>query len=136
MDNIKQRKLLQEFINEPKHKGLTEEQRNNSFKSSVAACEDIFFIHLEIENNFVKQAKFSGAGCAVSAGSVEATLRIIEGKTKEQVTTILDKFEKLIDGEIKTTGVEELDVFSIVQSHVSRKKCARAPIEAIRKAIR
>ncbi len=136
MDNTKQRDLLQEFVNQPKHKGLTEEQKNNSFETSVAACEDIFFIHLNMSEDKVVEAKFEGAGCAVSAGAVEATLRSIEGKTVQEVKTILDKYEKLIDGDVNSTGVDELDVFGIVQTHVSRKKCARAPIEAIRKAIR
>lgn len=136
MENNRQRDLLQEFVNKPKQMCLTDEQSKKTFESTVAACEDIYHIYIEKDNNIVIKARFEGNGCAVSFGSVEALLRVIENKTTDEVKDILNKYELLIDGEIKETKIEELDVFQIVQSHVSRKKCARAPIGAIRKAIK
>ncbi len=135
MDNNIQRELLQEFINNPKQKDLTKEQYNNSIPSSVAACEDNFNIYVKAENSLIKEARFEGAGCAISFGSTEALLRVIEGKTINQVKEILNKYELLIEGKIDKINIEELDVFQIVQTHLSRRKCARAPIGAIKKAI-
>lgn len=136
MDNNRQRDLLQEFINKPTQKGLTEEQILKSYDSTVASCEDLFKIYIEIVDEKISIARFSGEGCAVSMGAVEAVLRVVEGKEIKEVNKILNDFESLIDNKLSEINIEELDVFSIVQTHLSRRKCARAPIEAIRKAIR
>lgn len=136
MDNNRQRDLLQEFVNNPVQRGLNDSQLKESFESTVAACEDQFNIYVEVKDDKVSVARWEGAGCAISAGATEAILRAIEGKTTKEVEQMLSAFEKLISGEIKESNIEELDVFEIIQSHVSRKKCALAPIGAIRKAIK
>lgn len=136
METNKQRDLLQDLIANPKHKGLTVEERNRSYESTVAACEDLFHIYINVDNGIVKEAKFEGDGCSISKGSVEAVLRTIEGKTTKEVEDILNTYNNFIDDEINETDFEILNVFEIVHTHLSRRKCAKAPIGAIRKAIK
>lgn len=136
MEINKQRELLQELISSPKHKGLNDNERNKAHKTTVAACEDLFNIYIDIENEVIKEAKYDGEGCSISTASIEAVLRTIKGKNTKEVNDILNSYDEFIDGNIKETNYEILNVFEIVQTHLSRKKCAKAPIETIRKAIK
>lgn len=136
MDNLDQRELLQDLVNNPRQFGLTDDEVEKSEMSTVAACEDLFNIYIEVEKNKVVKAVFNGEGCAISFGATEAILRTIEGKTIKEVENILNNYELFINGKLESTNISELDVFEIVNSHVSRRKCAMAPIETIRKVIK
>ncbi len=136
MENNKNRDLFYEFINSPKQRGITNEELKNSIDVIVSSCDDQYKIYVEIVEDVVIKAKFEGEGCAISFASVEALLRIVVGKKKNEIKEILDKYESFIDDKIESMNIKELNVFSIVQLHVSRRKCAKAPINAIRKAIK
>ncbi len=128
------RDQFQKYVSNPKQKGLTNEQISNSLDSSVAGCEDHFKIFINKNKNKVEIARWEGKGCAISIGSTEALLNFIEGKEISEINNIINKYEKFINGEIETID-PELAVFKIIQTHVSRKKCALVAVSPIRKAL-
>lgn len=125
---------LYEYLNNPKQKGLNEKQKTKATFASVESCDDLFNIYIETEENKIKVARFDGNGCAISNSSIEAVLRLIEGLNFEDANNFIDSYEKFINGQTQEVH-ENLKLFKIVQTHKSRKKCALAPIETIRKAI-
>lgn len=129
------RNLLQTYAHNPKQKGLTTEQEPKSFISRVESCDDLFNIYIEKEQNIIKLARFEGNGCSISAAATELILKLIEGKKIQDSIDLLDNYEDYISGK-KTAINEELKIFEIVLTHTSRKKCALAPLEAIRKGIK
>ncbi len=128
------RENLQRFVNNPKNKGLTKDQLSKSLESSVAGCSDEFKIYIEVDDDKIIFARWDGQGCAIAAGSTEALLNLIEGKKINEVNNIIDLYEKFINGSDVNVD-KSLQVFEIIKSHVSRKKCALASVEAIRKGI-
>lgn len=128
------RNQLQKYVHNPTQKGLTTKQLEKSIPTSVDSCDDNFNIYIEIKDSVVEVARFDGAGCAISSGSVEAILQLIEGKNIKEISDIINIYNKFLLGEINSID-PRLEVFKIVQSHISRRKCAMAPIGAIRKAI-
>ncbi len=130
------RDLLHQYATNPKHKGLTEEQKAKSVFANVDSCEDNFNIYIEKEGDIVKTARFDGTGCAISTASTDIILNIIEGKHIDEISNIINMYEDFLDGKIKTTNNELLDIFEIIQQHRSRRKCAVVALQTIREEIK
>ncbi len=133
MTHSSTRDLLQKSVSNPKQKGLTDIELENSKVARVDSCDDFFKLYVEIENDIVKRARFEGAGCAISVASTDVLLNLIENRNINEVSNIINIYEKFLNGEIDTTGYEILDHFKLVQSHKSRIKCAAVSLETLRK---
>ena len=133
--HFSKRETLQRYAHKPKQKGLTDFQLSKSFLTEVEQCDDRFNIYIQKKNDIIEVARFDGAGCAVSLGSTEALLSVIEGKSVNEVNNIIYLYERFLNNESNDIN-EELKVFEIVHTHKSRTKCAMAPIEAIKKGIK
>ncbi|NQX83181.1 MAG: iron-sulfur cluster assembly scaffold protein [Mycoplasmataceae bacterium] len=134
MKNISGREQLNIYVNSPKQRGLTEIQFKNSEFTKVDSCDDLFNIYIEIENKKINLARFQGNGCAISFASTEAILNLIEGKTIDDANNIIKMYEDFLFN--KSNKIHKnLSIFKIVRTHVSRRKCALASIEIVRKVI-
>lgn len=129
------RNLLQSSVNNPKQYGLTKEQLKKSSFVFIENCDDNFNIYIELELDVVKIAKFEGRGCAISTASIDIFLNLIEGMHIDKVKYIINMYEKFLNKKCDTTGIDILDIFSIVWDHPSRIKCASLIIKGIRKVI-
>ncbi len=115
----------------PLKKGLTEEQRALAKPAVVDACDDVFEVYLNIEDSKIVTARFDGHGCAISTASIDILLCLIEGKEVEEAKEILDLYNKFINDEIETSGIEEIDQLSTVRLHKSRIKCALISVNTL-----
>ena len=125
---------LLNFVNNPKQKGLSEEQKLKSIKASVKGCDDNFNIFIDINDGIIKTARFEGEGCAISNAAIEALFGIVENKKVSEANDIIKLYIDFLNGEDNLVP-NELKVFKIIQTHVSRKKCALVPIDPILKKI-
>lgn len=136
MDNNKQRELFHSLINKPKHKGLTEEQTKDTIDAIIDECDDIYHIHISIDSNgIVSIARYDGNGCSISEAATEAFLSVIEGKSIDYIKDLINRYESFINGDTDDIDEEVLNVFKIVQTHVSRKKCALLVSDTIKEII-
>lgn len=133
MTHSSTRDLLQKSVSNPKQKGLTETELENSKPARVESCDDFFRLYLEIDNDIVTKARYEGTGCAISVASTDVLFNLIENKNINEVSNIIDIYEKFLNGEVETTGYEILDHFKLVQSHKSRIKCAAVSLGTLRK---
>ncbi len=133
MTHSSTRDLLQKSVSNPKQKGLTDIEQEKAKVARVDSCDDFFKLYVEIENDIVKKARYEGAGCAISMASTDVLLNLIENKNINEVSNIINIYEKFLNGEIDTTGYEILDHFKLVQLHKSRIKCAAVSLETLRK---
>lgn len=96
----------------------------NPSKKSFAlnpSCGDEIELELLLKNNRVKEAKFSGSGCAISQASSSLLTDYIRGKDIKTLKKIGPK-----------------DILKILGVPVSptRMKCALLPLEALHKIIK
>lgn len=117
--NIYQEKLLDNYKNprnygEMKAPTVTMELENIS-------CGDCLKIQLLVENEIIKDIKFTGEGCAVAIGSASILTDYAMGKNiKEMLKYSLDDLLDLL-------GIELT---------ISRLKCAGLGLETLQKAIK
>ena len=114
------REIIIDHYKNPAHRGQLE-PKDYSFEDENPLCGD--FIHVDLtldENQKVKDAVFSGHGCAISQASADLLLEAIRGKTLEEVK--------------KLNKQDVLDLLGIELSPV-RLKCALLPLKVVKAAV-
>ncbi|MBQ0045726.1 MAG: SUF system NifU family Fe-S cluster assembly protein [Mycoplasma sp.] len=100
------------------------------------SCIDNIDGYVLIQNGKVKDAKFSGIGCAICTSSTDLLVDEIIGKTVAQAKKIIANYLGMILGkkfDKKLLG--KLIVYKNVNKQANRVKCAMTGIQAIEKAI-
>jgi len=116
MDDLYREVIIERYKN-PAYRG-TLEPADISFEDENPLCGDHIRVDLRVdESGIIKEAAFSGHGCAISQASADLLLESIIGKSIE---------------EIKHMGKEDvLDLLGIELGPV-RLKCALLPLKVLK----
>lgn len=95
------------------------------FKSvSSVTCSDNFDIYLKINNNKIKDAVFSGTGCAISTSSLNIFCERIIGKSKEEVSKLVNDYTEYVLNGVESKDLKDLLAFGSVKNYPNRIECA------------
>ncbi len=105
------------------------------------SCGDDITLELVCaEYGTIKDASFTGIGCAISQASTSMMIDLIKGKSKEEAEKLADIFLSMIKKEI--TDDEELEVledaivFKNISNMPARVKCAVLSWHTLKEAIK
>ena len=123
--------LYQEVIldhnKNPRNFGILE-NANHFAEGRNPLCGDHIDIGLLVENDIIKEVKFSGSGCAISKASASLMTSELKGKNITEAKEIFEEFHHLVtsktDEEIDLEKFGKLAVFSGVREFPARVKCA------------
>jgi nitrogen fixation NifU-like protein len=91
-------------------------------------CGDKLDLYLVIEDNIIKDVKFSGSGCAISKASASIMTTLLIGKTIDEAKHYFEDFHNVVtsdtDKDIDYEELGKLAVFAGVRQFPSRVKCA------------
>ena len=97
-------------------------------KGRNPSCGDEITLELQVEDGVIKDAAFTGIGCAISQASTSIMIDLIKGEPVEQARYLADLFLKMIKGEITDDDeLEELDealALKNISRMPARVKCA------------
>lgn len=100
-------------------------------------CGDQVSVELLLTGDIVREAHFTGHGCAISKASASLMTASIKGKSRAQVDELFAKFHAMVLGE--TAGdkndLGQLVVFSGVSRFPVRVKCASLAWHTLRAAL-
>ena len=103
------------------HATLTERGHNPS-------CGDEITLELEVVGGVIRDAAFSGSGCAISQASTNMMIELLRGKSVDEARRLAELFIKMIHGEVTDAGeLDELDEAAALQNistMPARVKCA------------
>ena len=92
------------------------------------SCGDEITLELQIENGIIKDAAFTGVGCAISQASTDIMIDLMRGKTVEEAQRLAQLFTSMIKREVTDDSVlEELDeaiALKNISNMPARVKCA------------
>lgn len=92
------------------------------------SCGDEITLELEIVDGVIKDAAFSGTGCAISQASTDMMIELLRGKKVDEAQRLADLFIKMIQGEVTDDDeLEELDeaaALKNISTMPARVKCA------------
>ena len=100
-------------------------------------CGDKISLDLEIQNNIIKNVKFSGQGCAISMASASLMTDFLIDKSLIEAESLFENFHDLITKE-DNTQIEKLGKLAVlagVKDYPARIKCATLAWHALHAAM-
>lgn len=92
------------------------------------SCGDEITLELLIEGDIIKDAAFTGVGCAISQASTDIMIDLMRGKTVEEAQRLAELFTSMIKREVTDdAALEELDeaiALKNISNMPARVKCA------------
>ena len=92
------------------------------------SCGDEITLELQIENGIIKDAAFTGVGCAISQASTDIMIDLMRGKTVEEAQRLAQLFTSMSKREVTDdAALEELDeaiALKNISNMPARVKCA------------
>jgi nitrogen fixation NifU-like protein len=99
-------------------------------------CGDKLKLFLKMDGDVVREASFTGAGCAISTASASLMTESLKGKTREQALSLLDEFHQLLTEETQAAkDLGKLKVFCGVREYPARVKCATLAWHTLKSAL-
>ncbi len=92
------------------------------------SCGDDITLYLDIRDDIIQKAVYSGSGCAISQASAAMMLELLEGKSvteaRELVEIFLGMIQKSVTEENQLNRLEQALVFQNISNMPARVKCA------------
>ncbi|MEP6778391.1 MAG: Fe-S cluster assembly sulfur transfer protein SufU [Gemmatimonadaceae bacterium] len=89
-------------------------------------CGDQVQVELVMDDDVIREVKFTGHGCAISRASASLMTAAVKGKSRADADALFHRFHAMVLGQDKSTGPDlgQLVVFSGVSRFPVRVKCA------------
>ncbi len=87
-------------------------------------CGDRLTLHLRVEDGVIREARFEGAGCAISTASASLMTEALIGKSEAEAAVLFEGFHHMVMGEITSVDLGKLAVLAGVSEFPARVKCA------------
>ena len=119
--------VIGEHSRSPENKGELS-SANVRERGHNPSCGDEITLELEIADGVIKDAAFTGVGCAISQASTDIMIDLMRGKTVEEAHRLAQLFTAMIKREVTDDEVlEELDeavALKNISNMPARVKCA------------
>lgn len=133
--NLKRSLLLDNFQN-PKNKGLINDDSYIKVNTNNESCIDELDFMIKIENNIIKDIRFDGEACAISTSTASVMIKTLIGKTVDEALNIISNYENMIDEkEYNEKIIGEAIIYDEIYKQPNRKKCALLPWGGIKKVL-
>lgn len=101
-------------------------------------CGDELVFSARFEGDVLKEIRFDGEGCAISQASASMLSELAEGKTRDELRSVLAAMREMISGQLDSDRSDELgDLCALegVRKFPVRVKCAMLAAEALGKLL-
>ncbi|MBQ2946519.1 MAG: SUF system NifU family Fe-S cluster assembly protein [Bacilli bacterium] len=123
-EEIKRTIILENYQN-PKNRGLIEDDSYEKKNTNSESCIDQIDLQIKVENDKVKDIRFDGEACAICTSSTSILINTLIGKTTEEALEIIHNFQNMIDEkEYNKKLLGDAVVYSDISKQPNRKKCA------------
>lgn len=95
-------------------------------------CGDKYKLYLQIEAGKIKQASFSGFGCAISKASTSILVKRLEGMALTDIPNMKETFIN-IAFEGASTADEEFEAFAAAKAFPGRSTCVSLSWDSLQK---
>ncbi|HPF83341.1 MAG TPA: SUF system NifU family Fe-S cluster assembly protein [Bacilli bacterium] len=125
MDQNLKRSIIMDNYQNPKNKGLIDDDSYNKVNMNSDSCIDEIDLMVNVKDNIIKDIRFDGESCAICTSSTSIMIRTLIGKTVEEAINVLENFENMIEEkEYSEDVLEEAIVYNDIAKQPNRKKCA------------
>lgn len=101
-------------------------------------CGDQISLSIQLQDGEKCRLAFDGHGCSISQAAASVMIELSEGKSVSELRELLEKFTKLMKGELEDADRDILGdaiAFEGVQKFAARIKCAMLGWEALHQCL-
>jgi len=125
MDQNMKRSIILEHYQNPKNKGLIDDDTYIKINMNNESCIDEVDLMVKLENNKIKDVRFDGEACAICTSSTSVMIDTLLGKTLEEAKEIINNFYNMIEEkEYNEDILEQANAYNDISKQPNRKKCA------------
>ena len=92
------------------------------------SCGDEITLSLKISDGIIRDAAFSGDGCAISQASNDMMIELLRGKTVDEAKKLAELFIDMIHGDVtdddELEALDEVAALKNISTMPARVKCA------------
>lgn len=103
------------------------------------SCGDDITLELKFDGNIIKDASFTGVGCAISQASTSMMIDLIKGITIEEALNLVEIFigmiKKEVTNEKELEKLEDAIVLQNISNMPARVKCAVLAWHTLKEAV-
>lgn len=111
----------------------------NSEHGHNPSCGDDLTLQIDVKDGVIKDAAYTGSGCAISQASASMMIDLIKGKTVEEALYYVDLFLGMIKKEVTDDAeLEELEdamALKNISNMPARVKCAVLAWHTLKEAL-
>lgn len=111
----------------------------NSEHGHNPSCGDDLTLQIDVKDGVIKDAAYTGSGCAISQASASMMIDLIKGKTVEEALHYVDLFLGMIKKEVTDDAeLEELEdamALKNISNMPARVKCAVLAWHTLKEAL-
>lgn len=134
-ENLRKSIILENYSN-PVNKKTVDDKRYKRVNMNSSSCIDNLDFMVLIEDNIIKDAYFDGEACAISISASSIMMKLIIGKSIDDVLKIIENYENMIEEKPYDDSIlEEALAFDEIHKQANRKKCALLPYEGLKKIL-
>ena len=125
MDQETKRSIILEHYQNPKNKGLINDETYIKINMNNESCIDEVDLMVKLENEKIKDIRFDGEACAICTSSTSVMIDTLLGKTISEAQEIINNFYNMIEEkEYKEDLLEQANAYNDIYKQPNRKKCA------------
>lgn len=128
--------IIMEHYQNPINRNTIEDNRYVKVNSNSETCIDDIDLYILFEDNKIKDLHFNGEACAISTSATSIMIKLLIGKTIEEVEELITNYYNMIEEkEYNEDLLEEACCYDEIYKQQNRKGCATIPWKGIEKAI-
>lgn len=137
MDNNLKRTIMLEHYQNPKNRGLIEDDSYTFVNMNNESCIDEVNLMVKIEDDKIIDIRFDGEACAICTSATSVMIETLIGKKVDEAKDILKNYEYMIEEkEYNENILGEAIIYSDIAKQPNRKKCALLAWWGIKKIIK
>lgn len=126
-----------EHYQNPKNKGLFEDDTYIKINMNNESCIDEINLMVKLEQGKIKDIHFDGEACAICTSATSIMIDTLIGKTIEEAKNIIENYYSMIEEKSYDASVlEQAVVYDDIYRQPNRKKCALLSWWGVEKAIK
>ncbi len=129
------KQVIMDHYQKPRNKGELGANAKKVYLKNTS-CGDYINLYLDIEDNKIKDVKFTGEGCSISQASASMMTQLIKGKSIDEIERLNEIFANMLKGEeVDLEELEDAQSLQGVAKFPARFKCASLAWNALKKGI-
>lgn len=135
MDQNLKRSIMLEHYQNPKNKGLIEDETYLKINMNNESCIDEINLMVKLDEDTIKDIRFDGEACAICTSATSVMIDTLIGKDIKTAEKIIENYYNMIEEkEYDKELLQQAVIYNDIAKQPNRKKCALLPWWGIEKA--